>query len=805
MNKYTELDFKVEYHKKYLDNILRDIGIKHLDQDQRRVVVSNYSNLLVIAGAGSGKTTTMLAKIKFLVEKLYVKPSEILMISYTNTIVDELKEKVNSKMGIDCEISTFHKLGKNILDLFYDNFSVVDEDSYFPLSILSYILERDYFHDRSKLDLFMKYFGSNIFLTKGETRVIFNETCLLNNINTLEDNISDIDIYDFKYIDEDKFKNMTSKQKTYYYLFLEKERKIKPFLKNTIKPLYDKSHSSNKSLSSISTKELTAKDKLLLEIAIKFTYEYNKQKIFHDKKDIDDLITESKRLVESNNDVIKNNLKYKYIIIDEFQDISQIRFDLIKSLSTILNSKVVAVGDDWQSIYGFSGSDISLFYDFEKHYPNTKVLKIENTYRNSQELIDVAGEFIMKNKLQITKQLKSNKKINNPIISYSIDNDEEDNKKWINQALVNSINDITTRRGNNCDNINIAILCRYNFEEKKFKDNELFSIKDNIITYKDNPKLKICLYTVHSSKGLGFDEVILLNAKNGSSGFPARKKNEYLIDLFNNKEDFDQAEERRLFYVACTRTKNRLYIIKPNKASIFYEEIKKYVTEDPVEINVDSINNQNNNDVPTNNNDINVAVKPDIKNITAPWLNTDSVNITPPLLEPKTKEINNDKPKKDNFLNESKVDYNTNSKIKTFIKTDYDLLNEEKVENGKKGEEHVLEYEKQRLIDLGLSDYIDQIIHTSLTDDSAGYDIKSYDYINGSVSPILIEVKSTKGDYNKPFIITNNELKKSKEYSDIYRLYRVYNIHSNHIDIKVYSGSLDNLELTATRYTAKLK
>ncbi|MEI3164230.1 MAG: UvrD-helicase domain-containing protein [Lachnospirales bacterium] len=103
-------------------------------------------------------------------------------------------------------------------------------------------------------------------------------------------------------------------------------------------------------------------------------------------------------------------LDFKYIIVDEYQDISRQRFDLVTALSEVTSAKIIAVGDDWQSIYAFSGSDITLFTKFAEKMGYAKLLKIVNTYRNSQEVIDIAGNFIQKNKMQITKELKSPKK-----------------------------------------------------------------------------------------------------------------------------------------------------------------------------------------------------------------------------------------------------------------------------------------------------------------------------------------------------------------------------------------------------------
>jgi DNA helicase-4 len=130
------------------------------------------------------------------------------------------------------------------------------------------------------------------------------------------------------------------------------------------------------------------------------------------------MINESARLLREVKEM-KKKLDFKYIIADEYQDISRQRFDLTKELSEVTDARIIAVGDDWQSIYAFSGSDITLFTKFEEKMGYAKMLKIVRTYRNSQEVIDIAGNFIQRNKEQISKQLISPKHIEDPVLIYT--------------------------------------------------------------------------------------------------------------------------------------------------------------------------------------------------------------------------------------------------------------------------------------------------------------------------------------------------------------------------------------------------
>ena len=252
------------------------------------------------------------------------------------------------------------------------------------------------------------------------------------------------------------------------------------------------------------------------------------------------------------------NLKYKFIIIDEFQDTSLLRFNLIKSIVDNYNSKLCVVGDDYQSIYRFQGCNLDLFINFKKFYPNVKIFYLSNTYRNSQELLDVASFFINKNPNQIKKNLVSFKHLDNPVnIVYYYDE-----KK----VLINTLKNID-------QNKEVLILSRNNFDIKRYVNN--YNLINNELYIKGiNCKMKYM--SIHSSKGLESDIVIVLNMSNDIYGMPSKVKDNELLSLLKNKDSFMYEEERRLFYVAITRTREYVYLLTPIfNESIFIKEIKK--------------------------------------------------------------------------------------------------------------------------------------------------------------------------------------------------------------------------------------
>ena len=275
------------------------------------------------------------------------------------------------------------------------------------------------------------------------------------------------------------------------------------------------------------------------------------KKFNNDTITFDELIEEAIKLD-------KYEYHFKYILIDEYQDISNQRFFLINKYVKIENSKLMCVGDDWQTIFSFASSNIQKILNFHKAFSDVKILKILMTYRNSQELVDIAGNFVMKNKRQITKKLRSIKHLNHPVEMLYFKNKKDKILK------IGAILDALFR---NNPNLKIAFLARYKFELKELIDNKNFYYENNILYYRQK---EILFYTIHTSKGLGFDYVFILNNKKGYYGFPPKRINRSLF-----KEEKAYFEERRLFYVALTRTKNKVYLIVPDKGfSIFAKEIK---------------------------------------------------------------------------------------------------------------------------------------------------------------------------------------------------------------------------------------
>ena len=186
---------------------------------------------------------------------------------------------------------------------------------------------------------------------------------------------------------------------------------------------------------------------------------------------------------------------YKYIIVDEYQDTSLAKCLFIKVLAT--HSKVMVVGDDWQSIYKFSGANLEVFRNFKNYFPYTKTFKLENTYRNSQELLEYSKKVIIKNHNQIHKVLYSEKHLINPIQCYNY----SDNRSYV-AALVQILKVIFLSKQAKT----ILILSRYQFDLEIMKEKKV-----NQMLRSCPSNIKIDMLTIHKAKGLGYDVVIFLN------------------------------------------------------------------------------------------------------------------------------------------------------------------------------------------------------------------------------------------------------------------------------------------------------
>jgi DNA helicase-4 len=263
-------------------------------------------------------------------------------------------------------------------------------------------------------------------------------------------------------------------------------------------------------------------------------------------------------------DAIESGLfsfNFTHVLVDEFQDISFDRFRLLKAMQSA-NSKIemTYVGDDWQSIYRFSGSDINIMRELSKPKMNRKRVDLENTYRLPQEIADISSKFIMKNPNQLEKTVISKTEENDKagvFVHWMTDSYEQ-------LANIEKVIEFIGKESNNPES-SLRVLARYKSNLPKLKDIE------NLWQGPVN------LSTIHAAKGLESDYVIVVDLLQDIRGFPSTIEDDPVLEMVLPKfEEFEHEEERRLFYVAITRSLQQTHLITSNqKPSLFATEMLK--------------------------------------------------------------------------------------------------------------------------------------------------------------------------------------------------------------------------------------
>lgn len=695
---YENLDrYVVQYNQQYvqaqkekLKQYFDNIEGKKLDEQQRHALITDEYSNLIIAGAGSGKTLTILGKVLYLVEQKKINPGNILLLSFTQKTVEELNERLR-KIQVGVVATTFHKLGYDQIKKTHSKIPAVTNENSLS-QVISEFLREELFNYPEALKAYIQYvscymnipeghdnynsLGEKIDTEKGidfqtlkakcEPLNIVSKTTLdtlqgervksveeliianflfLNGVEYEYEKpyphgetmyrpdfyLPDYTIYlehfgvdennqaqwltpfnEQKYIEGMEWKRETHKTfgtkllETYSYFnrdnillqrlqeMLEAENVV--FKPRDTKDIYTKVADNDKNfggelkkliesfinlsksrqldhhalleLYSVNSrganKFMRERKELFLQFVIPILKKYDQTLTERNEIDFNDMINLATKSIQTN----KPHFTYQYIIIDEYQDISVSRFNLIKEIRDLSGARLVCVGDDWQSIYRFAGSDISLFSNFQKYVGPYEQLVIEQTYRNSQALINATSRYIQKNPRQIAKSPKSRKEpLADPVQFVQYKEEEAE------ATFMNELNRLVAKYGNH----SILVLGRHAFDinnliKRSAGGRIKYIEKSGKIEVAGFEELDIRYLTVHKSKGTEADNVILLNLKNHLLGFPNKMTDDpILAPLLNDDENYRFAEERRLFYVALTRTRNEVVLMVPPDASLFVE------------------------------------------------------------------------------------------------------------------------------------------------------------------------------------------------------------------------------------------
>jgi len=298
--------------------------------------------------------------------------------------------------------------------------------------------------------------------------------------------------------------------------------------------------------------------RVFYELAIPILKDYADYCVNKSYLDFDDLIVQTIKLLEQNQE-IRNAYhdRFKFILVDEFQDVNSLQVKLLDLLLTP-ETQLFCVGDDWQSIYGFRGSEVDYIVNFEKHYEKSSVIKLDVNYRSTQTIVGASTEVIRNNKFQIDKEITAHKKTPSKIQIYRAKEMDVDGVEYLVKKVSELQND-----GLNPEEILVL-----------YRRSKMYNPYSKAL-YKAG--LKVTAKTIHASKGLEAKVVFIIGLTEGSGGFPDIWLDDVVFRVVKDvKLDMLMEEERRLFYVALTRAKDELYLISElGNESTFIDEIPK--------------------------------------------------------------------------------------------------------------------------------------------------------------------------------------------------------------------------------------
>ena len=663
-------------HKDFFDHCLK----YPLDKQQRRSIVSEEDNCLVVSSAGSGKTSSIIGKVRYLIDIKHINPQNILLISYTNKAAAELTERMNI---VGLRGYTFHKLAIDIIGkatgqkpsihdntdaLFVKIYHKLLEDEDFKKSIVEYFVdyqaqEADWEHRKNerrqqlselkevrlkaqfpdmngetiyvrseqeqKICFVLSSLGvkfryeepyehplvdemhsqykpdfSIYFEQDGKTKRIYLEHFGVDEhglvptwfakdkgITYEEANQKYNDGITWKKAAHEKFGTilLTTSSADFHYSDIQHTLKASlekagvPIQEKTDAELYDMVlppnskqekafirlvvtfvtliKSSCKSIQEVLKQAKSAGDErstFIIKRIFQPVYErYIEELKSSNQIDFTDAILQATEICHSSHPV-----KYEYIIVDEFQDISVDRYNFLKVLREgNPPAKLYCVGDDWQSIYRFSGSDMALFNQFSDYFGSTEINRIETTYRFGEPLVSLSSQFIQRNKAQLKKDIHPF----NPQTKTELQFCAYERSDYCN-AIGQLVASIPVDKS-------IFLLGRYSFDD--YYLSFLYkSVKEGNRFYYFIGDRKIEFLTVHKSKGLEADYVIILQCNKDTYGFPSMVSDDPVLNYVLTKSDqYPYGEERRLFYVAITRAKIKTYVLYDKRfPSVFVDE-----------------------------------------------------------------------------------------------------------------------------------------------------------------------------------------------------------------------------------------
>lgn len=651
-NEYVRLS-ELSTQKAFFDGIER----QPLTEEQANAVIAFDNRVQVVAAAGSGKTSVMVARAAYAVHRGFVAPERILLLAFNKAAAEELQQRTQERLesaGIDAEkirASTFHSFGLEVigkatgarprpapwLDTGRDLDTIQEIVDHLRDSSVDFRYKWDLFrllfanlastpeggdhdhYDREKRDTGFRTFDGGYVRSHGE-RLIAN-WLYLNGVNYEYERpfahrtaSPDHSQYrpDFYYPAADLWhehwaldrdgkppaifpgyaEGIAWKRETHRkygtkliettwadvvhgsgLADLEAQllhhgidtdwnpdrpidgaqvvrheqmyRLVRTFMTHVKSSKLEKEALENR-LSTSHTHLVGTRTSLFLDIYWPVHKEWDRRLRDEEFVDFEDMLSiAADHLINNEYDA-----PYDLVLVDELQDASRARARLIQGLTNKPGKYLLAVGDDWQSINRFAGADISVMTDFQTMFGAGPRLELTTTFRCTQRICDVSSAFVNKNPRQLRKQVRSIHPERGPCIQLIRDKDPARALQQFLQRLSKEIESEEVLSGKHA-RTTVDVLGRYRH------DKELMP--------KDIPSnIDVKFRTVHGSKGLEADYIVIANAKSGVYGFPSTIADDPVLDLAMSERDtFEHAEERRLFYVALTRARRQVIVLSP--------------------------------------------------------------------------------------------------------------------------------------------------------------------------------------------------------------------------------------------------
>ena len=630
------------------------IEARPLTDEQRKAVVVDERRNLVVAAAGSGKTSVIVGKAGWLLRKGYRRPSELLLLAFARDARNEMVERIRTRLGTatarGVTVRTFHSLGMAIIgeaegkrpalartaendralfDLLNDIVAdlIVDselscvlqewfQDKFVPyksehefrnwgeywnyirqhdirslkgdkvksyeeceianflyLNGITYEYEAPYKHDTATSEkrqyqpdfflpnhgIYIEHFGLD---AEGKTARFVDGKKYRRDMEWKRQAHAEygtvlVETFSYERAEGKLIRNLTEKlaahgvslspiPKDKVFAVLEVQGRIDTFTR-LLATFLQHFKGARLSFAEVAQRATTLRDggraEVFLAVFRPIFERYQEALARAGAIDFHDMINRATDLIEAGH----YNSPFGYILVDEFQDISPARARLLKALlDKAPGTQLFAVGDDWQAIYRFGGSDIAVMREFGERFGDCSRVDLETTFRCSDRIAAVATDFVLRNPAQIRKTVRSMRKADRPAVHIGLPGQE--GLSLLREALDRIAEDADRHDGTS----GVLLLGRY----RHLQPRNMGSLA------KQYPGLRLSYMTIHRSKGLQADYVVVLGLCSGKHGFPVEIADDPLLDLvLAAPEAHPNAEERRLLYVAITRARRQVFLL----------------------------------------------------------------------------------------------------------------------------------------------------------------------------------------------------------------------------------------------------